>query len=122
MWQSRWVGLVSAVALSTASARGGTTTPPTILQTWGAWLSRSRTWRRWGNPEDDVDGIDIDLYPLDKQTDQFAPLVPVARRQRVTHAVSKILQPADDQGQRRLDGRLVTQNLAAILEIDEPLA
>jgi hypothetical protein len=36
--------------------------------------------------------------------------------------VSKILQPADDQGQRRLDGRLVTQNLAAILEIDEPLA
>src|SRR5262249_8782333 len=99
--------------------QGGVISPPTKLQTF--FFGIVITWI-WVDPKHDVDLVTRDFYPLDQRLDEVALARPVRRLQPVVECGSKVLQPANNQLQRPVHGRLIGQHLALLLQTAETLA
>jgi len=51
----------------------------------------------WRHAENDVDLLVIDFDPLDEETDQVAPEMPISFRQTISYLLSEIAQLPDDE-------------------------
>ena len=63
----------------------------------------------------------VDLDPLDQGADQVALHEPVDLGRAVLDAFGEVLEPSDDQRQRRLQRRLVPHGLELSLPPSDPL-
>ena len=97
--------------------------PSTIWQNIIVVLAGSvRSRADWRHAENDVDLLVIDFDPLDEETDQVAPEMPISFRQTVSYLLSEIAQLPDDQGQGAVCGRLVGQVVLLVFQDLEALS
>ena len=112
----------SLVVRERGTPQGGVINRPTILQK--AILPRAG---RIGcgecavDAEHDIDVVLIDLDPLDQGADQLALHEPVDLGHAVVNPFGEVLEPADDQRQRRLHRRLVPHGFELRLPSRNPL-
>ena len=97
----------------------GETTPPTKLQTFFSGVGITGVWI---DPKYDIDVVPGHLHPLDQCPDEVALARPVSSLQAVAEFGGKLLQMADDQLQFPLQGDLVCQRLALLLQAGEAWA
>src|SRR5262249_21739928 len=93
--------------------------PPTKLQTVVfviviSWI--------WVDPKHDIDLVTRDFHPLDQRSDEVALARPIGGLQTVVEFGGKVLQPANNQLQFALQGGLLRQRLALLLQPGEALA
>src|SRR2546422_5230343 len=100
-------------------ARSGESSPPTKLQTFffGIVITRIRV-----DPKHDIDLVTRDFHPLDQRPDEVALARPVSRLQPVVEFGGKVLQPANNELQLPVQGGLLRQRLALLLQSGQALA
>src|SRR5262249_53672794 len=99
-------------------ARTGLLSPPTKLQTFFFGIVITRI---WVDPKHDIDFVTRDFDPLDQRSDEVAFARPVGHLQPVVQFGSKVLQPANNELQFPLQGRLLCQRLALLFQPGETL-
>src|SRR5215831_3871248 len=99
--------------------RTGEISPPTKLQTF--FFGIVITWI-WVDPKHDIDLVTRDFHPLDQRSDEVALARPIGGLQTVVEFGGKVLQPANNQLQFALQGGLLRQRLALLLQPGEALA
>src|SRR5262249_58569680 len=99
--------------------QGGIVSPPTKLQT---FFFRIVITRIWVDPKHDIDLVTCDFHPLDQRPDKVAFARPVRRLQPVVEFDGKVLQPSNNQLQLPVQGGLLRQRLALLLQPGEALA
>src|SRR5215467_2452180 len=100
-------------------ARTGEISPPTKLQTF--FFGIVITWI-WVDPKHDIDLVTRDFHPLDQRSDEVALARPIGGLQTVVEFSDKVLQPTNNQLQFALQGGLLRQRLALLLQPGEALA
>src|SRR5215470_11507152 len=99
--------------------QGGVLSPPTKLQTFFFGIVITRI---WVNPKHEIDLVTRDFHPLDQRPDEVPFARPIGGLQAVAEFGSKVLQPANNQLQFALQGGLIRQRLALLLQPGEALA
>src|SRR5262245_22708226 len=97
----------------------GEISPPTKLQTFFFGVVITRI---WVDPKHDIDRVTRDFHSLDQRPDKVAFARPVRRLQVVVEFGSKVLQPAKNQLQLPVQGGLLRQRLALLLQPGQALA
>src|SRR5262249_33189853 len=93
--------------------------PPTKLQTFFFGIVITRI---WVDPKHDVHLVARDFHPLDQRPDEVALARPVSRLQPVVEFGGEVLQAANNQLQFPVQGGLVRQRLALLLQAGQTLA
>src|SRR5262249_9787319 len=122
IWKFLRAGVMYKGALTetlTGTPQGGITSPPTKLQTF--FFGIVITWI-WVDPKHDIDLVTRDFHPLDQRSDEVALARPIGGLQTVVEFGGKVLQPANNQLQFALQGGLLRQRLALLLQPGEALA
>ena len=99
-------------------ASKGDTSPPTKWQTFffGIIITRIRV-----DPKHDMDCVTRHFYPLDQRSDEGAFARPVGHLHPVVQLGGTVLQPANNELQCPLQGRLRGQRLALLFQPGETL-
>src|SRR5262245_9899006 len=106
-------------ATLTGTPQGGVVSPPTKLQTFFFGIAIARI---WVDPKHDVHLVVRDFHPLDQRPDEVAFARPVGHLHPGVQFGSKVLQPANNELQFPLQGGLVRQRLALLLQPGQALA
>src|SRR5262245_38179455 len=97
----------------------GEISPPTKLPTF--FFGIVITWI-WVDPKHDIDLITRDFHPLDQCPDEIALARPIGRLQAIMECGREVLETANNQLQFPLQGGLIGERLALLLQTSEALA
>src|SRR5262249_47472565 len=103
----------------TSTPRSSRISPPTKLQTF--FFGIVITWI-WVDSKHDVHRVTCNFHPLDQRPDEVPFARPVGDLQAVVEFGGKVLQTANNQLQFALQGGLISQRLALLLQPGEALA
>src|SRR5262249_43773905 len=99
--------------------QGGISSLPTKLPTF--FFGIVITWI-WVDPKHDIDLITRDFHPLDQCPDEIALARPIGRLQAIMECGREVLETANNQLQFPLQGGLIGERLALLLQTSEALA